>query len=233
MMRRLCPVLFCAMSLLVSSCEEVTPIPGAPTPVDATAPLPVAVGLEILGPESLNVGQTAVFQALTVRGDGSTVVASDVSWISSNEVVAVVRGTGLVTALQRGRFDLTAATYRFTAPRFSVRALGALQPWSASGRGPALVEVPSDVERVRVFAEHAASSSRAFVLWCGAPDARGGLMVDFRLGRGSSATQVTYDEEHSARRYYGASTQPCRHLDVSRAFDVRWRLTEVYPLGSR
>ena len=231
MMRRPVLALLCFPFVVLAGCEDVVPLPVEPTVVLEDA-APVGVALRIDGPGSLAVGDTVRYHAVVVRDDGSIVPADSVFWSSPQRLLVAVRPGGLVNGVASGTFGLHARSAGRTASRSGLIVHPAPQPWSASGTGTALVDVPARVERVRVVAENPRASSRNFVLWCGAPGDRGGKLVDLRLGTGSSARLVRYDAEHSARRYYGESLQPCLQFDVFRGADVSWTLTEVLPLGS-
>ena len=219
---------------LAAACEDADrSLPAAPS-VEPPAEVAVVLeGLRIEGPSQLDVGQTVRYRAVLQYSDGSRPAAPSVDWESSNEHVAVARSGGLVTGLAPGAFDLTAwyLDRSDRVPQLLVRR--AALPWSASGRGPAVVDIDPRVERFRLQAHYRGRSSRQFIVWCGSPERRGGKLVDMRLGRGHSAAGVTsYEAEHSGRRFYATSAEPCEQIDVAYGSDVQWSMAEVWPRGT-
>lgn len=91
------------------------PLPG-PTPGPAPGPLPVKKSLEIVGKAfELEVGSDAKKSSTSLKVNAKN-LDKDLMWTSSNEAVALVDNTGLVTAVGVGKTVITvrSGTYKDT-----------------------------------------------------------------------------------------------------------------------
>ena len=161
--------------------------------------------------------------------DGSeSEVTDEATWASSNEHVATVV-QGLVTGRNAGGAELR-VSYEDLRVRWSFRVVPPPEPWSASGTGSTILDLPTRVTRIRIEGEYNGHVEN-FSVWCGAPGDRGGLLVNEILGTSSIAIGRRYSGIHSARRSYGGSGQPCRELEIGDA-GVKWAITETAPRNS-
>jgi len=94
-----------ATSSGVSGSASLTVEVGAPPP-----PAPVASVTVALASNSVNPGQTTQATATTRDGSGNALSGRSVSWASSNNAVATVNGSGLVTAVAVGSAQITATS---------------------------------------------------------------------------------------------------------------------------
>lgn len=85
-----------------------TPAPLPPTPRPEL--IPFAVSILITAPSnSIEVGGTLQLAAVATYSDGSTAdVTGNVTWLSSNDTVAIVSPSGLVTGVGDGTSQITA-----------------------------------------------------------------------------------------------------------------------------
>ena len=94
-------------------------------------------------------------------------------------------------------------------------------PWSRSGTGSTVLDLPTRLTRIRIEGEYTGSSEN-FIVMCGGPGDlfEGYLVFDF-LGTFWESTR--YSGVHSARKNNG---DPCRKLDIEGP-GVQWTITEV------
>ncbi len=143
-------------------------------------------------------------------GDGAGKWRLSVSGDVPLHVMSLLQlSTGHLTNLSRGSAGATGGT-----PPAS---------WERSGIGEEIFDLPVHIERIRIEGEFSGFSEN-FVVWCGSPSDRGGLLVNELLGTGWRETR--YIGIHSARRTYGGRGEPCRELDVGDA-GVRWTVSEI------
>ena len=140
-------------ALAASACGDDEPTtPTAPTP-STTTPTPVteleAVSLSVDGPGSLQVGQTATYEAVVTLSDGSTTTATDAEWVSSNATVATVDSNGRVTGRQAGGFDLRATAEGVTGRMTGIRVEPPPGPATSFGAGTWIVN--EDIEPGRYY----------------------------------------------------------------------------------
>ena len=98
--------------------------------------------------------------------------------------------------------------------------------WTRSGSGPAILDLPQHIQRIRVEGAYSGDSEN-FVVWCGVTGDRGGLIVNEILGTSTIASGTRYSGVHSARRSYGGRGQPCRELQVEHSIGINWTISEV------
>ena len=98
--------------------------------------------------------------------------------------------------------------------------------WSQTGSGPAILDVPLRVQRVRITGEYDGYGEN-FVIWCGVTGDRGALLVNEILGTSAVASGTTYSGVHSTIRAYGGRGQHCRELQVEHSVGIDWTVTEV------
>ena len=98
-----------------------------------------AVSLSVDGPGSLQVGQTATYEAVVTLSDGSTTTATDAEWVSSNATVATVDSDGRVTGRQAGGFDLRATAEGVTGRKTGIRVEPLPGPATSFGAGTWIV----------------------------------------------------------------------------------------------
>ena len=108
---------------------------------------------------------------------------------------------------------------------YSVRVMDRPEPWRRSGTGATIIDLPTRITRIRIEGQYNGRGEN-FVVWCGAAEDRGGLLVNEIIGTRYS---TTYSGVHSARRSYGGRGQPCRELQVEHSSGVRWTITETSP----
>lgn len=110
--------------------ESASPTAATPAPTPAA---PTIQALLISVPTSVEAGQTVQLSADAVFSDGTTqtVSASNVSWQSSDGVVATISTTGILSALQAGAVDVRGTYQRWT----SAAATVTVTPSSGSGAG--------------------------------------------------------------------------------------------------
>ena len=96
--------------------------------------------------------------------------------------------------------------------------------WSASGTGPRLLDLPTEIESIRITGAYDGFSEN-FVVWCGSEGDRGALLVNELMG--SFWEQTRFTGTFSATRSYNRAGDPCRQLEVRHSEDVRWTITEV------
>lgn len=94
-----------------SACQQSTsPNPAVPTP-----PIPEASAVTLVGvPTRLAVGDSVQLTAAVTLADGSRKL-SDAVWMSSNDNVATVSPSGLLTVIGRGGADITTTAYEHLA----------------------------------------------------------------------------------------------------------------------
>ena len=98
--------------------------------------------------------------------------------------------------------------------------------WSALGLGATILELPTHIRRIRIEGEYSGFGEN-FIVWCGPPEDRGGLLVNEILGTSGIAIGTRYAGVHSALRAYGGRGEPCRELSIEHSFGVQWRITQV------
>jgi hypothetical protein len=94
--------------LAAGACSKDTTTPTAPGPSTAPAPTTASVAVGFPAGGTIFIGSTAQFEARETLTDGTTRVASSVSWGSDNPSVATVSSTGLVTAVAAGEATIFA-----------------------------------------------------------------------------------------------------------------------------
>jgi hypothetical protein len=97
-------------------------------------------------------------------------------------------------------------------------------PWSRTGTGNTIIDIPTRITRIRVEGEYNGYSSN-FIVWCGVSGEGVTLMVNELLGTGWGDT--SYSGIHSALRTY--SDEPCRELEIESSSGVQWSFTETSP----
>ena len=98
--------------------------------------------------------------------------------------------------------------------------------WSVSGVGASIVDLPTRITRIRIEGEYAGYGEN-FIIWCGGPGDRGGLIVNEILGSSPIASGHRYSGVHSALRRYGGAGEPCRELHIEESLGLRWSITET------
>lgn len=80
--------------------------------ITVTAPAPVPVASVVVSPATatIDVGATTTFSATTLDASGHTLTGRVVDWSSSNQSVATVSGSGVVTAVSVGTATITASS---------------------------------------------------------------------------------------------------------------------------
>ena len=98
--------------------------------------------------------------------------------------------------------------------------------WSATGTGARLLDLPNDIEYVRITGEFQGNSQN-FTVWCGSDtdDDRGGLLVNELMG--TSWDQTRFSGIFSTRRRYNNAGDPCGQLEINYSVGVQWTITEV------
>ena len=100
------------------------------------------------------------------------------------------------------------------------------QTWTRQGSGPAILDLPSRIQRIRIEGTYNGFGVN-FVVWCGVSGDRGCLLVNEILGTASVASGTRYSGVHSALRSYGGRGQPCRELAIEYSVGVDWKILEV------
>ena len=99
---------------------------------------------------------------------------------------------------------------------------GRPEPWSRSGTGATILDLPQRITRIRIEGEYTGRGEN-FSVWCGSSGDYGGLLVNEIIGTNYLSTR--YSGVHSAIRNRGG---PCRELEIE-GTGVRWTITEVAP----
>ena len=229
------------VAALAISCGEDSPGPTAPTPTPPptqtpTPPPPTETtvtltDLSMTGPAAfvdnlvVTIGESVQLDLDAEYSDGTTQrVTTDATWVSSNEHVATV-SAGRITGRNRGGVQVRATFEGMTVRTPSFRVEPRPEPWSATGSGATILPLPTNITRIRIEGEYRGRSVN-FVVWCGPPENRGGLLVNEILGTGGIASGTRYSGIHSARRQYGGSG-PCRELSIEKSSGVKWTITQV------
>ena len=161
-------------------------------------------------------GDPLTFTAASSRVDVVTVgVAGSIVTLTP-----VDNGTATVTVIARDPGGLFAT--QTTA--VTVRDTGG--GWQRTGSGPAILDLPTSITRIRIEGEYSGRGEN-FVVWCGIQGDRGGLLVNEILGTRWSSTR--YSGVHSALRSYNGRGEPCRQLQIEYSVGVRWQITELSP----
>ena len=98
--------LILALALATSTCAAPT---DAPDPPEENPPAPFEGSLDLNGPTTLQVNQAELFTVTARDADGKTVSPWPVGFKSSDQSVAVVSASGVVTARSRGTAIISAA----------------------------------------------------------------------------------------------------------------------------
>lgn len=161
-------------------------------------------------------GDLLTFTAVSSRVDIVTVgIAGSIVTLTP-----VDNGTATVTVTARDPGGLS-ATQTIVV---TVRNTGG--GWQRTGSGPAIVDLPTGITRIRIEGEYNGRGEN-FVVWCGIQGDFGGLLVNEILGTAWSSTR--YSGEHSALRSYNGRGEPCRQLEIEHSVGVRWQITELSP----
>src|SRR5262245_21246199 len=114
-----------AVLVVATSCTTSTPsVPAAP----AAVPVPIAA-LAIDGASTaVTIGKSRQLTAVVTLPDGAK-KAAEVAWKSSDETVATISSTGLLSAKNSGAVEVTASGYEHSASapmRVRFRVVGAV-----------------------------------------------------------------------------------------------------------
>ena len=176
----------------------------------------------------LMVGRSAQFSVWARYSDDTrSDVTADAEVTSSNARVATVERRGekwRVDAVAAGTATIS-ASYEGERVQHDLRITEPLRPWTRSGTGANILDLPTRITRIRIEGEYNGRGEN-FVVWCGSAGDRGGLLVNEIIGTGSS---TRYSGVHSARRSYGGRGDPCRELQIEHSNGVRWTITETSP----
>ena len=111
-MRRVLVWLPLVCSLACGGKEAPQNSPTSPSPPQSQ---PTVSSLTIGGATSFRTGQSRTFSAEAQMSNGSSQPAANVAWSSSNESIATIDASGLVTALAHGSATIAAASQGQTA----------------------------------------------------------------------------------------------------------------------
>ncbi|MBI2836018.1 MAG: Ig-like domain-containing protein [Acidobacteria bacterium] len=204
------------LALALVGCSKDSKTPTAPS--NPTAPstptAPTIQSLRITAPSSLEAGKTAQLTAATVMSDASsvTVSPSSVQWQSSNTVVAAISASGLLTALQAGIVDVRGTYQQWTSNAATVTVTTPPPPWTKSGVGNDVFDMPTSVSRVRIVGTYTAYCSN-FIVRIG-----GRLTVNEILGTCPVGIGPRYEGVHLTS---GDVTE------ITNSSGVSWSFTEV------
>ncbi|MFC2169956.1 Ig-like domain-containing protein [Acidobacteriota bacterium] len=189
-----------------------------------TVQTPTATAVTVTSPNStIWVGQTEWMTATVTMSDGSTKTATG-TWGSDNTSVATVNQSGLVTGVGAGNATIYIDTIgnqsgvvagispgdvTFTGLRGTKR-LTVRSPWSRSGVGDMVFDMPTYVSRVRVVGTYTGYSSNFIVYVAGR------LFVNELLGTGWNTT-----------RYDGTLLTTGGVVEVKHSSGVSWSFTQV------
>ena len=201
-------------------------VPPRPTPPVSATPknLSIYEPTSFANSRELVVGETVQLAANIEMSDGSVRENVSAEWTSSNTTVARVSNNGLVTARQPGVFSVSVQAEGLTARITGLRVVPRLEPWSRSGTGATILDLPTRITRIRIEGEYTGRVEH-FSVWCGSFGDYGGLLVNEIIGTNSS---TRYSGVHSALRRYNNRGAPCRELEIG-GTGVRWTITEVAP----
>jgi Big-like domain-containing protein len=144
------------LALLVSACGGTSSPTSPSTPSTPTpTPAPVAVSVTSLivngngcsGGVCVAPGPLALTAIAQLSNGTTQSVTSQASWTSSNPNVASVNGSGAIAVLNAGDTDVL-ATYQGRSAGQTIRVP---EPWSQSGQGDTVFQMPTFVRQVRII----------------------------------------------------------------------------------
>jgi alpha-tubulin suppressor-like RCC1 family protein len=174
------------------------------------APAPVVGSVEVIPPSvALQPGNTQQYQAI-VRDTRGNPMTANVVWSSSNESVAMVDQSGLVTALSEGTATITATVE------------------NVSGNATLIVEAPVEEGVVRVSAgdSHSCAINQDGVAFCWGLGSSGQLGNGFLISR---STPFPVAGGHTFTTIVAAETHSCALTATGQAYC--WGLNNVGQLG--
>ena len=184
---------------------------------------PISVVVLVADLDGQEIGNTTV--ALPAN-DSQAFFVDDLVTIPTGHTGQVVLGaTGSLHAIGLRFTGLVFTTIPATVSYLSTTP-EPTTPWSRSGTGSTILDLPTRITRIRIEGEYT-GSNEIFVVWCGGPGDRGELLVNELMGTFWSLTR--YSGVHSTRRSYNNRGDPCRELHIEHATGVRWTITEVAP----
>lgn len=194
-------VLFCLMLSCSSSSSTPTP------PAKAAATM---VSISVTSADtSIVVGQQEQMTATVTMSDGTT-KAGIGTWGSDATAQATVTQTGVVTGISAGDADIYFNEGGLQgAKRMTVRS-----PWSMSGSGDTVFDMPTYVSEVTISATYTHAASN-FIVWIGDE-----LVVNELMGYDFGETSFTGTYETT-----GGTVQ------IEDSYGVSWSFTEVAPSG--
>jgi hypothetical protein len=179
-----------ALGVVLAACGgDATKTPTAPTTPSIPTPTVTVTSLTVTGPGcaagicAAIAGSGTVQLTATAQLSNSTTqnITTQAQWSSTNANVATVSTTGLVTIRNAGEADVVAVYQgKMAGQTFRVQPF---IPWTRTGVGDAVFDMPTSIARVRIIGTYSGYSSN-FIVKIG-----GRLIVNELLGIGWGTTR--------------------------------------------
>ena len=176
-------------------------------------------------PTTIKVGESGVFRVNRVEGAHKERVTDGVS--SSSPGILRIEAEGdrwRYTGAGAGTAEIRVDDNGLRRLTHAVTVEPAPAKWQRKGTGNGLFDLPAHIRWIRIEGEYDGLTEN-FVVWCGAPGDRYGLIVNVVLGTHWSASGTRYDMVHSARRLL--QIDPCRQIEIRDSDHVVWSITEA------
>ena len=180
--------------------------------------IPTITGVTVTSNRStIYVGQTEQMTATVTMSDGTTKTATG-TWSSGNTTVATVNQSGLVTGKQGGKVNIHIDA-KSSQPSLSdatildmrgTKTLTIKKPWSKTGVGDNVFDMPTSVSKVHVIATYTRYSSN-FIVYVA-----GDLFLNELIGTGWGTTT-----------YEGTLLTSGGTVEIKYSSGVSWSFTEV------